>query len=493
VALVFKTEPADSLAHAEELGDAIRLLRANGKKVVCHLEDAQGRALYVASQADVVAINPAGLVRFAGLKTQYTYYASLLDKLGVKAQFVRVGAHKTAPEAFMRDGASDVARADHLDMLHEYDDVFTSDIGGGRRIPKEKLSETFAKGPFLAAEAKRLRLVDSVAFDDEVGDVVDEVLGTHVPLLDEPRPAKAPARFGARKSVAIVYVEGDMVDGKSRDIPVLGTRLVGSYTIAKALKDVRENPLVGAVVLRVESPGGSSVAADVMWREAALTAKQKPVIVSMGTYAASGGYYIATAGTKVFANPLTVTGSIGIFYGKADASELLKKIGVSVETYKTTPRADGESIYRPYTPEEIAQLEVKVRQLYDIFVSRVAEGRGMTKDQVDAVGQGRVWSGREALAHKLVDRLGGLREAIVEAERLAGLPGDAPIDELPVPEESLLDLALKLAGVKEPPSLGAGPLLPQQLVTLAQALVPFTVFDPDEPLARLELLPLGQP
>ncbi len=493
VAFVLKTEPSGSMAHAEELGDAIRMLRANGKKVICHVEDAQARALYVCSQADRVVINPAGLVRFAGLKASYMYYASLLDKLGIRAQFIRIGAHKSAPEAFMRDSATDVARADHLDMLQEYDDVFTSDIAGGRHIPRSQLQAIFATGPFLAAEAVQNRLVDGVAFDDEVNSTVDDVVGHHVPLRDEPRPPRTPERFGAQKKVAIIYVDGDMVDGKSRDVPLIGTRLVGSYTIAKALKDARENPMIGAVVLRVESPGGSSVAADVMWREAMLTAKAKPFVVSMGTYAASGGYYIATAGSKVFANPLTVTGSIGIFYGKADVSELLKKIGVSVETYKMTPRADGESIYRPYTPEELAILQTKVRQLYDIFVSRVAEGRHMNKDAVDAVAQGRVWTGREAAARHLVDQLGGIREAIEEAEHLAGLPADAPIDELPVPQESLLDVALKLAGVSEQPSLGGTPLLPAQLVSLVRAMAPFTVYDSDTPLARLEVVPLDQP
>jgi protease IV len=247
-------------------------------------------------------------------------------------------------------------------------------------------------------------------------------------------------------------------------------------------------------VMRIESPGGSSLAADVIWREAVITAKVKPLIVSMGTYAASGGYYIATAGKVVYANPLTVTGSIGIFYGKADVSELFKKIGISTETYKTSPRADGDSIYRPYSDDELRELERKVRQLYDVFVDRVAQGRKMSREAVDAVGQGRVWSGREAAAHHLVDRLGGIREALDEARCQAGLPDDAPITELPVPESSLLDLALKLAGASESESeakvLG---ILPSQLLDFARAMAPFTVYGGDESLARLEMVPLEEP
>ena len=492
VALVLKAEPASSLARAEELGDAIRMLRANGKKVICHLEDAAGRSLYVCAQADRVVMNPAGVVRFAGLRTQYQYYGALLSKIGIRAQFVRIGAHKTAPEAFMRDGPTDVARADHIDLLREYEDVFLSDIGGGRRIPRTQLSETFAHGPFVAKEAERARLVDGTAFDDEVEKVVREVVGRNVSLREEPRPRLAPERFGAQKSVAMIYVEGDMVDGKSRDIPLIDTRLVGSYTIAKALKTARDDPRIGSVVMRIESPGGSSLAADVIWREVVLTNKVKPVIVSMGTSAASGGYYIATAGRLIFANPLTITGSIGIFYGKADVSELFTKIGINTETYKTTPRADGESMYRPYTEDELAELQKKVRQLYDIFLDRVAQGRKMSPEAVDAVGQGRVWTGRQARDRNLVDRLGGIREALEEARRLARLPEDAPIVELPVPEESLLALALKLAGGSEgAPSPTS--LLPSQLMEVARAMAPFTVFAPDEPLARLEIIPLEAP
>ena len=493
IALMIKAEPADSFAHAEEFGDSIRLLRESGKKIVCHLEDAQGRALYVCAQADRIVINPAGVIRFAGLRTQYQYYASLLDKLGIRAQFVRIGAHKSAPEAFTRNGATDVARSDHLDMLHEYEDVYMSDVGGGRRISREALAQTFAHGPFVAKEAIAAHLVDGTAFDDEMEKVVGEAIGKSVPLRDDPRPKALPSRFGTQKGIAIVYVEGDMIDGKSRDVPLIGTRLVGSYTIAKSLKEAREDPNIAAVVMRVESPGGSSLGADVIWREAVLTAKVKPLVVSMGTYAASGGYYIAAAGSIIYANPLTVTGSIGIFYGKADVSELFRKIGVSTETYKTSPRADGESIYRPYTEDELHELELKVAQLYNVFIDRVAQGRKMTPDAVDAVAQGRVWTGRQAHARNLVDRLGGIREALATARRLGNLAEDAPIAELPVPESSLLDFALKLAGVAEPSAASTLSLLPSQLVDLAKAMAPFTIFGADESLARLEMIPIGEP
>jgi protease-4 len=248
---------------------------------------------------------------------------------------------------------------------------------------------------------------------------------------------------------------------------------------------MREDRRIGAIVLRIETGGGSAMAADVIWRQVQLTAKVKPIIVSMGSAAASGGYYIAAPATRIYANPLSITGSIGIFYGKADVAELLKKIGVSVEVFKTAPKADAESIFRPFTPEEHAELDRKVAQFYDMFLSRVAEGRKLTKSAVDAVGQGRVWTGEQALQRKLVDEIGGLRQALDEARRLAGLPGDAPIVELPI-DSSFLGKLIGAAGAHaEEPTL-----LPAQLLDMARALAPFAVQGADKPWAKIEYLPV---
>jgi len=492
VVLELRAEPATSLARAEELGDAIRLLRANGKKVICHFEDAKGRSLFACSQADRIVVNPAGGIRFAGLRTQYMYYADLLSKLGIQAQFVRVGDHKSAPEAFTRNGPTEVTRADHLELLHQFQTGFLDTVGGGRRIPVKELQERIARGPFFAQEAVDAGLVDGLAFDDEIEKVVEEVVGRRVRVLDEPPTPSAPERFGAQRKIALVYIDGDIVDGHSRNVPLFGTRLVGSYTIAKTLEQLRDDPQYGAVVIRIDSPGGSSLASDVMWREALLTSQKKPVIVSMGSIAASGGYYIASAAPLIYANPLTLTGSIGIFYGKADVSELLRKIGVSVETYKTAPRADAESLYRPFTPDEMKELERKVWQFYEVFLDRVAQGREMTKEQVDAVGRGKVWTGQQALEHGLVDRLGGIRQALDAARQLGNLPWDAPIDELPVIRPDWLDFAMKLAlGSEALP--GTTELLPLPLVEVAKGLLPFTIYEPDQALMRLELVPLEAP
>ncbi|RYZ03426.1 MAG: signal peptide peptidase SppA [Myxococcales bacterium] len=486
VVLELRTAPGSSIAHVQELRDAVYLLRQAGKKVLCHLEDADGASLYLCSAADRILINPAGGLRFAGLRARYFYYAGLLEKLGIKADFVRIGAHKSAPEAFTRTGASDTARDDKIDLLQQHEKQLTLGIAHGRKLTAQQVRERIAKGPFVSIEAKTAGFVDGYAFDDELESQASLLVGHPVRLIDDKRGPIADRFNGATPGIAIVYVDGDMVDGRSQTIPFLGMKLAGSYTIAESIKKARENPLVGAVVLRVETGGGSAMAADVIWRELERTTKVKPVIVSMGSAAASGGYYISSPATRVFANPLTITGSIGIFYGKADVSELLRKLGVSVEVYKTAPRADAESIFRPFTDEEKVELKRKVWQFYDVFLQRVADGRKLTKEQVDAVGQGRVWTGEQALQHKLVDELGGLRQALAAARTMAGLPDHAPIQELPPPDTSLIGRILGIEGVSEnlPSHLQ---VLPPGMMDLVRALGPFIFHPADKPLARMEL------
>ncbi len=486
VILELRTKPADSFAHVAELRDAIWYLRQRGKKVLCHLEDADGPSLYTCAAANRIIINPAGGIRFAGLKTRYFYIKSLLDKLGIRADFVRIGAHKSAPEMFTRDGSSDVARADKIDLLQQFERHFVQGVAVGRKLSPEVVRKRIATGPFIASEAKAAGFIDAYAFDDEIETEAGKLVGYPVRIVDDDdRAPRITGDFGTGKRVGVVYVDGDMVDGRSQSIPFLGMKLAGSYTIADSIKKLRDDPRIGAIVLRVETGGGSAMAADVIWRQVQLAAGVKPIVVSMGSAAASGGYYISAPATRIYANPLSVTGSIGIFYGKADVSELLKKIGVSVEVFKTAPRADAESIFRPFTPEEKVELERKVAQFYDMFLSRVAQGRKLTNSQVDAVGQGRVWTGEQALAHKLVDEIGGMRQALAEARRLADLPDDAPIVELPN-ETSLLGQLLGAAGAHTSDK----PLLPAQLLDMARALAPFAVQASDKPQAHIEILPV---
>lgn len=487
VGLVVRTEPATSFAHAEELADALRVLRARGKKTFCSFEDAGPKALFACASADRIVINPAGGIRYSGLKSQHMYFAKLLDNVGVKAEFVRIGAHKGAPEQFTNEGPSDVARADQQDLLAQQEAVFVRNLALYRHLDEKSIRENTRKGPFVATEARDAKFVDGFAYDDELDKVAKDVVGHRVSYSAYEPYRNVPKTFEKRGKVGVLYVEGDMVDGRSQTIPLLGMKLAGSYTIVDAIKRLRDDSDVRAVVLRIESPGGSTMASDLMWRELRKLGEKKPLIVSMGSVAASGGYYIATAGKQIYANPLTVTGSIGIFYGKADVSGLMKKIGVNVETHRTTPRADVESFYRPFTDDERGELTKKVGQFYDFFLGRVSEGRHMTKAEVDAVGQGRVWMGQQAIQHKLVDKMGGIRHAL-EAARAAGhLPDDAPIVEYPEVQSSLFDTVLKLAGFSADGTIA---MLPPALKTAVRAVAPLAVMPESTAMARAEWISL---
>jgi protease-4 len=487
VTLVVRAEPASSFAHAEELADAIRFLRAHQKKVLCSWEDAGPKALFACASADRIVVSPAGGLRYSGLAAQYIYLKGLLDKIGVKGDFVRIGPHKSAPEQFTNEHAGPVANEDHIDVLRNQEAVFVRNLSLYRHMSEERVREVTLRGPFVASEAREAGLVDGFAFDDELEHATKELVGRSVAYEKYDGETKAPPAFGRRDKLAILYLDGDIVDGRSQHVPILDMRLVGSYSMAESIKALRDDASVRAVVLRIESPGGSSLASDAMWRELVLLAKRKPLIVSMGTVAASGGYYVASASQQIFALPLTVTGSIGVFYGKADLSGLFAKIGVTVDTYKTAPRADAESIFRGFTPDEERELQHKVEQFYDTFLDRVSQGRGMSKQAIDAVGRGRVWMGQQALANHLVDRLGGLREALDAARVSAHLPDDAPIEEEPRESRSLVQLALDAAGANADESVAAAfSALPPSIRDLARALAPLVVYGDDEPLARME-------
>jgi protease-4 len=380
-----------------------------------------------------------------------------------------------------------VTRADKIDLLQQMERHITEGLASGRGLSFARVRAAAKEGPFMASQAKLLGFVDDFAFDDEIPAALSKALGRGTRLTTEDRRPPAPERFGPQPSIALVYVEGEMIDGRSRRIPLLDTEVVGSYTIAENLAAARESSQVKAVVLRIESPGGSSTAADVMWRQVALTAKVKPVVVSMGGYAASGGYYIAAPGTRIFANPSTLTGSIGVFYGKADASRLLDKLGIDIEVYKTTERADGDALYRPFTPLERSDLERNLRLFYDLFLDRVSQGRKLTKTNVDQVAQGRVWTGEQASENGLVDEIGGLRQALAHARRLAGLSIETPIVELPQFERSLF---ARVLGVPDMHASGAGAslpeLLPAALRDAARSAAPFLIHSSHVPLMRLD-------
>jgi protease-4 len=253
-----------------------------------------------------------------------------------------------------------------------------------------------------------------------------------------------------RPQIAVIYVDGDITDGKSRAVPLLGTSLAGGETLIEAVTAARNDPRVGAIVLRIDSPGGSALASELIAREVFATRGVKPVVCSMSNLAASGGYFVAAGCDVIFAEPMTITGSIGIFSGKFDVGGLARKLGVTTDTFKRGKRSDLESMFRPYTDDERAVLEGNLRYMYGRFVGAVAEGRGMKQDEVDAVGRGHVWTGEQAMPIKLIDRFGGLGDALDEARRRMGLgAGDKiQLHELPELPSTLLGTLGNLLGVR---------------------------------------------
>lgn len=483
VALELRAAPAETLAAVEELRDALFELRRAGKRVICHGDSLGTGALFLCSAANRIAVAPSGDIHVTGLHSTQLYLSELLAKLGVKADFVRSGEYKSAPEQLTSRQASPAARENRIDLLQQAELEITTALALGRNLKVPTVRQTLGEGPFLANQALESQLVDAVVFGDEIDDQVDAATGRDTPLLDNELAPLQPDTFRKEGSLALVYVDGEIMDGKSNDFPILGVHTSGAETLTETFEKLRNNRTVKAVVLRVNSPGGSSTASDALWRAVQLTAKEKPVIVSMGGAAASGGYYLASAGTRIFANPSTVTGSIGVFYGKGDVSELLGKIGVDVETYKTHPNADAESWFRPFTDSEREAMSKHVQTLYELFVARVAESRDLTKEQVDAVGKGRVWTGRQAVAAKLADEVGGLRQAIEYARREAHLSDNAPILELPVPERSLL---LEAAGFTRAQEQTAASI-PLPIRRVLRAVAPVVIHPANKAQTRLEL------
>lgn len=489
VVLELRTSPGGTLAHVEELRDAFRLLQARGKAVLCHLESGSSAALYLCSAADRLLVARGGGLPFAGLRMRYLHLKDLLDKLHVRADFIRIGDHKSAPEQYTEAEATAPTRADRIDLLQQLEAAFSGAVASDRKLGVARFREVLATGPFSAPEALKAGLVDGIVYEDELEAQVRTLTGLELPLLDDRRARVASKYFGPERKLAVVYLDqGELVDGRSRIYPFVGMESVGSFTLVETLEQVRNDPSVGAVVLRIESPGGSSLAADAIWRAVALTNQVKPVVVSMGGVAASGGYYIAAPARHIFANPSTLTGSIGVYYGKADASELLKRLGVTVEVYKTSPAADADAFYRPFSTPERVRYRQKLEQFYDLFLERVASGRKLERKAVHDVAQGRVWTGTQAQQRGLVDEVGGLRQALAHARALARLPTHAPVVELPERESSLVGRLLGIEGVRAEQLPG----LPAQLRELAVALTPFTLHSATDPLMRLELVVLGE-
>lgn len=410
-------------ASLKEVRDELLAFKKTGKFVVAYNAGYNQKAYYVASIADKVYVNPQGTIDFRGLASSTMFYKDLLDKVGVEMQIVKVGTFKSAVEPFFLNKMSDPNRLQVTSYLGSIYDTFINEIAASRNIPADSL-RGIANDYLVrnADDAVRYKLADAKIYKDEllsdlrkrlkIGEK-DEI--SFVSLLDYNKKVKEDA---SGSEVAVLYAVGEIVDGE-------GTRPgeIGGDKFSRELRKLREDDAVKAVVLRVNSPGGSALASDIIWREVILTKKVKPVIVSMGDVAASGGYYIAAAADSIFAEPTTITGSIGVFGVIPNFQNLMNnKIGVHYDGVKTGKFADLMTTFdRPLSAEERDIIQREVDKVYATFTKVVSEGRKMPLANVDSIGQGRVWTGTQGLGNKLVDRLGNLDAAVQAAAKKANL------------------------------------------------------------------------
>ena len=437
------------LATMQEIRNALSVFRRSGKFIVSHSDFYTQSSYYLSSVADQVSLNPQGDVTWRGMASGTLFYKGLLDKLEVQVEAIRHGSFKSAVEPFIMDQMSPENRQQIEMLLGSLWGTVVRDISDSRGIDSAAL-QSFATNLEIkdASYACQLGMVDTLMYGQQVDQMLGEWTEQEEPnyvslrsyidriLMEESNVSK--------NKIAVVYAEGQIVDGKSRE------GLVGGETLARQLAALKEDDEVKAVVLRVNSPGGSALASEVIWHEAEALRQEKPLIVSMGNMAASGGYYISAPADLILASPMTETGSIGVFGLMLNGEQGLKnKLGISVDVVKTNPSADmGMTVFgavgvRPLSQSEREYMQYGVEQVYKTFVGHVAEGRNLSVEAVDSIGGGHIWSGTDALGIGLIDGFGGLKEAISVAAERAGVSEDFRIVS-PATDESRLTQIVKL-------------------------------------------------
>lgn len=428
---------AAGFATLKEVRQALEKFRAAGKKVIAYGMEWSEREYYISSVADTVVVNPLGAMEVNGFSSQPMFLSGALQKYGVGVQVVRVGKFKGAVEPYVLNKLSPENREQTQKLLGDVWSEWRSAVGSSRKINPTKLQNIADSQPILeAAEAKKLILVDKVAYQDQVIDELKTLTDAkredrtfkQISLSDyaEATDKKLDSEVATGNKIAVVYAEGEIVDGQGETGQVGGTRY------ARIFNRIRQDKNVKAVVLRINSPGGSATAAEVIQREVKLTRENNiPVVVSMGDVAASGGYWIATDSNRIFAEPNTITGSIGVFGLLLNFQKLANDNGITWDAVKTGKFADNQTVARPKSPEELAVYQRSVNRIYNLFLKKVSKGRNLPQDKVAEIAQGRVWSGTAAKEIGLIDEIGGLDAAIGHAAEIAKIGDNWKLQEFP--------------------------------------------------------------
>ena len=404
------------IAQTQAIRNKLENFKESGKFVYAYNDFFTQKNYYLSSVADSIFMNPVGMIEFKGLSTEILYYKDFEDKYGVKMEVIRHGKYKSAVEPFLTNKMSDANREQITSFLSSIWSELTEDISKTRNISIEKLNEIADNSNGRNATlAKQHNLINDIIYEDQYLDKLDAIADAEVKIVsleEYIKSGKGRKSSTAKDKIAVIYAQGEIMYGEGNE------NYIGQGLINKAIQKAKKDDKVKAIVLRVNSPGGSALASELIWRELELAKQEKPLVVSMGNLAASGGYYIASNAHKIIAEPTTITGSIGVFGMIPNAYEFANTIGINAEQVATNNSAHY-SVFEPMNQKFYDVTKEGVEDIYKTFVNRVSTGRNMTFEQVNEIAQGRVWSGKEALKNGLVDQLGGLEDAIEVAAELA--------------------------------------------------------------------------
>jgi protease IV len=419
----------------QEVRDAIVDFRTSGKPIVAYLEYGGEQEYYLASACEKVFLMPTASLDLTGVASYELFLRGTLDKIGAYPDVLHVGEYKTAANTFTEHtytpSHKEMAQSLNTDLYEQ----LVRGVAEGRHKTPDEVRTLIDHGPFLPEDAIRAGLIDDVAYEDEIDDKVQLAKGTtrYLTMNDYRRIGLRSVGLNHGPRIAVVYAVGMITSGESSYDPTSG-QSVGADTLVDYLRKVRADNSIRAVVLRVDSPGGSAIASDVIWREMVLTREKKPVIASMSDVAASGGYYISMPAHKIVAQPATLTGSIGVVMIKFAIGGTLEKLGMNMERVTSGKYADLWAPDRPFTPEERKKIEDSMHATYETFVEKAAAGRKTTPERIDSIAQGRVWTGAQAKQHGLVDELGGLDRAVQLAKQAAGIDAKSEVELVVYPQ-----------------------------------------------------------
>lgn len=429
------------------LREKLEEFKKTGKFVLSYADNYMQSEYYLNSVADTIYLNPLGTIDFKGLSTEILYMKDLQEKTGIQMEVVRHGKYKSAVEPYLQQEMSPENREQNLELLQSMWNSIVNDIAESRKISTEQLNHIAthlnARNAELALENK---MIDKIAYIDEYKQAIRKSLGlkkeediNEIEIEDYIQAILPTLKNKAKDQIAVIFAQGTILGGEG------SVDVIGEKSINKALKEARDNANIKAVVVRVNSPGGSALVSEIIWREIELTKKVKPVIVSMGDVAASGGYYIASNADYIFAEPTTITGSIGVFGTLPNVRNLAKRVGVNAEQVQTHPHAVTYSVFEPLSDMTQQTLTESIEHIYDVFLQRVATGRKMSKEEVNEIAQGRIWTGVMAKENGLVDELGGLNDAINYAAKQVEI-SDYRVTLYPEYEMEFKDLLRKMLG-----------------------------------------------